>query len=165
MEELEEYEVEQRDETFVIKNDEDASFATRKLRDLVSRQMANQAVADKEIKRLESWLQAVNSALDFRVNYYRGLLIDYMRREREKGRKSINLPYGTVKSQKNPDKVELDDEFTEWAVVNAKHLLKFADAPPPKPVLKAVKEAIESGEQIEHAKIVEGGVSFSVEVK
>lgn len=165
MEELETYEVEQRDEAFVIKNDEDASFATRKLRDLIGQQLNNQAVADKEIKRLEAWLQQVNGALDFRVNYFRGLLIDYMRSEREKGRKSVNLPYGTIKSRVNPDKVELDDEFTQWAITERPELLSTPPTPAPKPILAEVKKLLQSGVSLPHAKIVEGGVSYSVEVK
>lgn len=164
-EELAEYEVEPQEEKFIVDSDERAAYAMRKLKAIVDRQLSNQRVADKEIERCEAWLRSVNGSLEYSANIYRQLLMDYIRREREAGRKSIPLPHGTLKSNARPATVEVDDEFVDWAQVNARHLLKFPDAPPPKPVLKAVKEALEKGEQIEHAKIVEGGVGFTIEVK
>lgn len=163
MEELEIYQPAEKLQ-FRIEDDARATWAMKQLREKVRKIQENEAIAKQEREAIDSWLEAVNGSLASDADYFRGLLVDYMRRERE-NRKSIKLPWGTLKSQKAPDKVELDDEFTEWAKVNAKDLLVFPEAPPPKPVLSAVKKALEAGKPIEHAKIVEGVVSYSVEVK
>lgn len=163
MEELAEYEVEGFKEPFAVNSDEEAAWAMRQLKELVGRQLSNQSVADKERGRIDEWLSKANGTLQHRVDYFRGLLIDYMRKERDK-RKSISTPYGVVKSSAVPLKYEPDGEFIDWAKVNARHLLRFKDAPPPEPDKAAIKAAIKKGEPIEHVEVVEGGVNFSVEL-
>ena len=165
MEEIETYDAEAYQEGFTVQNDEQASWATRKLRAIVERQMSNQAVADKELQRVEAWLKEENGRLDRQANYFRELLIDYMRRERENGRKSISLPYGTIKSRVNPDKVEIDDEFTQWAIKERPELLTVPPTPAPKPIVAEVKKLLQAGETLPHVQLIEGGVSFSIEVK
>lgn len=162
-EELAEYEVEGFEAPFQVNNDEDAAWAMRKLKEVVSQQLVNQGVADKEKGRIDDWLNKVNGSLQSRVDYFRSLLIDYMRKERGK-RKSISLPCGVVKSTKGQPKYEPDDEFTAWALVNARHLLRFKDAPPPEPDKTAIKTAIKAGEKIEHIEVLEAGVNYSVEL-
>lgn len=165
MEELEQYEIDEQNEPFTITDDAKASWAMRKLQSIVTQQLANQAIADREILRCESWVASVNGKLQNQADHFRGLLYDYMRRQRENGRKSIDLPYGTIKSTARQPKVETDDEFVAWALKHAKDLLTFPPAPSPKPNLNEIKSRVKSGEKIEHVSVVEGGVSYSIEVK
>lgn len=141
---------------FRVENDSQATWAIKKLRERVLKIRENERIAKEQLDAVADWLKDVNESLAREASYFEGLLTDYQRRERE-NRKSIKLPWGTIKSRQS-SRVEVDDEFIEWALQEGRDdLLSYA---PPKPNIAAIKEAGE----LPYVKSVES-VSFSVEVK
>ena len=150
---------EQQDERFVVDNDEKAAWAMRKLHELHTQMRANERVYDQEKKNIDDWLQEVNGTLVNKGEYFRGLLLEYQARERDK-RKTIKLPHGTLKSR-STERIEIDDEFVDWAACDRDDLIVYQQ---PKPNMNEIKRLLKAGESIPHCQLVES-VSFSLEVK
>jgi len=157
---IEEYETETFNEPFQIENDEQANWAMRKYAGIVKQMRTNNDLAQKEHARIDAWLESVTTPLSRQAEYFFGLMQSYMQRERDR-RKSIRLIDGTIKSRVTPNKVEIDDEFIDWAAGERDDLIVYQ---PPKPNMLELRRLLQAGEQIPHTKLVEGGVSFSIEV-
>lgn len=159
-EELDSYEVEEHREPFVVDSDEKAAWAMRKFAESMFKIKENMAIVEKERVRWVAWLDSVNCKLSKDAYYFEGLLIDYMRREREANdRKSIKLPHGTVKSVATQEKIVPLDGFVEWAHQNNRDdLLTF---PLPRPNIQAIKTA---GIANEFVEVVPAEISYSVKV-
>lgn len=141
---------------FRVENDSQATWAIKKYRERVLKMRENERIAKEQLDAVADWLKDVNESLAREASYFEGLLTDYQRRERE-NRKSIKLPWGTIRSRQS-SRVEVDDEFIEWALQEGRDdLLSYAA---PKPNIAAIKEAGE----LPYVNVVES-VSFSVEVK
>ena len=159
-EELENYEIEEHRESFIVDSDDKAAWAMRKYAWLIRKIRENEAIVEKEKLRLQAWLFEVSSPLCKNAAYFEDLLLDYMRREREANdRKSIKLPHGTIKSVSTQEKIIPLDGFVDWAQKNNRDdLLTF---PAPKPNAQAIKQAGISNEFVE---VVPAYVSYSVKV-
>lgn len=159
-EELDEYEIEEHREPFVVDSDEKAAWAMRKLAEAVHKIEENNAIVAKEKLRLQCWLDCVNTRLTNNAAYFDSVLIDYMRRERQASdRKSIKLPHGTVKSVATQEKIIVLDGFVEWAQANNRDdLLTF---PLPRPNVSAIKTA---GITNEFVEVVPSEINYSVKV-
>ena len=72
------------------------------------------------------------------------------------GKTKIESGRNKISISKNPESVDFDDKkkFVEWAQSNCQYdyLLKFSE---PTPILTHIKEAIKSGENIRHAKLIQ----------
>lgn len=157
---IDEFETDTFSAPFRIDNDEQANWAMRKYAGIVRQMKANDALAEKEHQRIDAWLESVSSPLRCKAEYFFVLLHSYMQRERDK-RKTIKLINGSVKSRVTPDRVEVDEQFVDWAAGERDELVVYQQ---PKPNLTELKRLLKAGEQIPHAKLLEGGVSISVEV-
>lgn len=151
MEELEEYKTE-----FRVDDDSQATWAMKKLREKVLKIRENERIAKEQLDAVAQWLEEVNGTLQSEAAFFDGHLKDYMRRERDK-RKSIKLPWGTIKSTAST-RIEVEPEFIAWAQENERDdLLRFY---PPEPNKTAIAEA----GPLPHVSVLET-VSFSVKVK
>lgn len=142
--------------TFRVEDDSQATWAMKKLRERIIKIRENERIAKEQLDAVTDWLKDVNGTLGKECAYFEDLLTDYGRRERE-NRKSIKLPWGTIKSRAST-RVEVDPEFVDWAQRNNRDdLLTF---PAPRPNIAAIKEE----QNLEHVEVVET-VSYSVEIK
>lgn len=154
------FDVEERQLPFRIEDDSSANWAMRKYAALVQKIRENERIANAELERIAKWLEAENSKLASDASFFEEHLKDYGRRQRnEKDRKSIKLPYGAIKSRQTQPRIEVDEAvFIPWAQQNQRDdLLSYA---PPKPN----KTALKAEADIPGVVVVEGSVSFSVEV-
>jgi hypothetical protein len=119
-------------EHFKITDDNAASWAMRKLRTLRERQAEIDTVARDEIARIEKWHLAASGALVADTNFFTAILTHYAQQQRnELDRKSVSLPYGTIKSRAGTSRVEVSDVdgFLAWARVNAPALVRTREEP------------------------------------
>lgn len=125
---VDEFEVEQEParEPFIIDDDSKADWAMRKLASIRRKQNENQAIFDREVKRVMEWLQKVNTALEKDAEWFESNLRPYALKERYKDRKSIVLPHGTIKTVAGRVRFDIEDEskFIEWAEKNAPELVR-----------------------------------------
>ena len=114
-------------EGFVVDNDQKADWAIRKLAVIRRKQAENKAIYDAEVVRITEWLSTVNSALDRDALYFEAVLTPYALLQRSEGRKTVNLPHGTLKTTAGQPHIEFNDEskFIEWAKVNDPALLRI----------------------------------------
>jgi hypothetical protein len=165
VESLSNYEIQEQPEpeAFRVDDDAKATWAMRRLKHIVDQMHVNEGIAEAEMTRISSWLESVNRTLQNEAKLFEDMLIAYAMSEREKDRKSISTPYGVIRSAIKPPKVELDPEaFLSWAKrENRDDLLIHRE---PEPSRTAIKEAIEAGEKIEGAVLLEGNVSYSIKV-
>ena len=166
MESLSNYEIEEQPEpeAFRVDDDAKATWAMRRLKHIVDQMHVNEDIAESEMTRINSWLETVNRPLQRNAAYFEQQLVDYARRVREEqDRKSVSTPYGTVKSRSTPAKVELDmAEFLAWAKDQCRDDLLIEQEP--KPNKTEIKKAIEAGQDIGGAVLLDGSVSYSIEV-
>jgi len=164
-------------ERFEITDDAQAAWAMRKLLSLRSKMAENEAIADAERTRIDAWLHYANHKFESDVAYFESLLTVYAQRQREtEDRKSVETPYGSVKSRATQDKFKVVDEeaFFKWAESALPEAINVKRTP----ALAALKKAatVESTDTLgmvavmEHGEIVPGvavepgGVNYSVEV-
>jgi len=158
---------EERDERFVVDNDEKANWAMRRLRSIRKKQDENKAIYDSEISRLQNWLEKVNTDLNRNAEYFEAILRPYALQERLNDRKSIVLPHGTIKTVQGRQKVEVGDEkeFIAWAKVNDSALIRVKEEIDKKALnaLKVQDGMVIStqGEILPNVSIVEPEVSVS----
>lgn len=170
------YDAEDR-ERFEITDDAQAAWAMRKLLSFRQKMSENEAIAESEIQRINEWLHRVNRRFDDDVAYFEAILTVYARRQRDtEGRKTIDTPYGSVKSRATQAKFKVtdEDEFFAWAEVNLPDVIQIKRSPS----LTALKSAAtvehtdtlglvamtEDGEIIPGVAVEEGGVNYTVEV-
>lgn len=111
------YEAEDR-ERFRIQNDEQAAWAVRKLGQFRARQDEAKQVAANEQERISEWLDRQLSRDADDIAYFTALLTQYALSERDQSnRKSIDTPYGVVKTRAGQPKFVVDDHdaFLEYA--------------------------------------------------
>lgn len=104
-------------ERFKIEGDKQAAWAMRKLLALREKAAENEAIADAERTRIDLWLESVNGKFESDIGYFTGILIEYATSQRaEAERKTIETPYGSVKSRiGQPKYVYEQAELIEWA--------------------------------------------------
>ena len=119
-------------ESFVVKDDAEAAWAMRKLLSLKSKMSENEDIAKAEQERIENWLLRVNGRFETDVSYFEAILTQYARTQRQNdGRKTIDTPYGTIKSRATQSKFKVDDieVFLQWASINAPELVNIKTSP------------------------------------
>ena len=111
------YENEERRERFRVENDSQATWAMKKLREVVKKRDEQLDIACQEMAILQRWMDEVKTRHSYQVQYFEGLLGDYARRQREEGVKTVTTPYGKVATRMSEFKVNCGnpDEFFKWA--------------------------------------------------
>jgi len=160
-------------ERFTITDDQQATWAMRKLMSLRKRQAEIDALARVEIERIESWHLHASGGLIADTNYFTGVLVEYARAERETNdRKSISLPYGMVKSRAGSRHVEVSDvaAFTQWAQANSPTLLRVRVEPDKAAIKASLKDEgtagvidTTTGEIVPGVTIVQSQTTYTVE--
>lgn len=105
------------DDRFVVDDDRKAAWAVRKLAMYQSRVADARAVATAERERIDRWLVVQEERHASDIAYFTGLLTQYALAQRDQGRKSIDTPYGVVKTRAGQPKFVVDDHhaFLEYA--------------------------------------------------
>lgn len=169
------YEAEERDR-FIIENDEQAAWAMRKLLSYSMKADENAAIADAEHQRIDAWLTRQNAKFESDILYFRGLLIHYAERQRLlEQRKSVETPYGAVKSRQGQPKWVIDEaEFLPWAKDNHPEFVRVKEEAD----LAAMKKSLEvadtdsfgpvaiddAGQIIPGVSIAAATVNYTIEV-
>lgn len=165
------------DEAFTIQDDAQAAWAMRKALAAQIRIDANNRIAEAERGRIDTWQASVNARSNRDLAYFQGLLIRYASEQRVvEGRKTIDTPYGVVKSRQGTATISVSDpdEFIAWARQGHENLLNVKVTPALRE-LKAFAE-IEStptlgviaiskdGEVIPGVQVDPGSITYTVEV-
>ena len=163
-------------ESFRIKDDAEAIWAMRKAKHFRDQIAANCNLAALERTRIDEWEERVNTRLGAEFDYFQAILIRYGREQRDsEGRKSIDTPFGVVKSRQGQPKWEVDDEeFIAWARENSPDLVRVKE----EPALAEMKKRFEvadtatlgvvavaaDGQIVPGIRVTPVGISYSVEV-
>lgn len=119
-------------ENFHIADDAQAAWAMRKLLAFKKKIVENENAANAEYQRIDEWLNRVNSRFANDIEYFEAILMQYARVQRQsEGRKTIDTPYGVVKSRATQSKFKVEDpeEFIRWASINAPQLVNIKTTP------------------------------------
>ncbi len=116
--------------------------------------------ADDEARIIKEWVIAHNSKLQEKVDYLKLKLEAFIR---EIGKKTIDLPHGTLKIRKMPDKVEIADMDTFLQNANSEVVTIVPETI--KPDLSKIKTYIRnSGRPLPGVIIVEGLEQFKLTI-
>lgn len=117
--------------------------------------------ASVEIEIINRWLEEKNASLKNRIQYYEGLLENYMRHN---NLKTLDLPNGILKVRKNPDKIEITN--IEAFLRNARPELIRIIPEEIKPDLNKIKSFIKAtGEIPAGVTFIEGTEQFTYKLK
>lgn len=136
-------------DTFRIDTPEQAAWVMRKYRRLAQRMEGNKRLAEAEHARIDAWLERVNMSLEGQMDFFEGHLQSYAMQERASGRKSVDLPDGTIKTRQSGARIAYDkDTFVQWALEMDRHdLLRTTYAPDAKAVDAAI--VVDNGKVID----------------
>lgn len=97
-------------ETFEIKDDKEANWALRKIKQYKEQQKENIALAESETSKIEAWLQAVNGDAQGSIDYFQGLLAKYAmsKRKVDPEFKSTKLPNGAIRFRRQQPAFKYD---------------------------------------------------------
>lgn len=117
--------------------------------------------AEREIQLINNWVLMKNTRLKERVDFIRLKLEKFIR---EEGQKTIDLPHGTLKLHKKPDKVEISDMAAFLAGAKAEMLNVIPEQV--KPDLTKIKASIKKyGVIPEGVSFIEGKEELSLKLK
>lgn len=131
------------DEAWSISDSGSADWALRKLERVRSQIAGVNSDAGRQIRAvteaiapylepIESWRDRQVEQLAKEASHWEALLIGYHRAQLAEDPKAISIvrPHGTLKSRKNPDKWDFDDEaFMAWAREYAPELIRTKEEP------------------------------------
>lgn len=100
------------DESFEIKDEQQANWALRKIKQHQEQKEKNTEIAVEEITKIEEWLKTVNDSAQDSIDYFQGLLGKYAMEQRESNPdfKSMKLPNGNIGFRKQQPKWNYDDK-------------------------------------------------------
>ena len=116
--------------------------------------------AEKECEIIKNWALAKNNQLNEKVKFLEMKLEAFIR---EEGKKTIDLPNGTLKFHKKQDKVEVED--LELFLKNARAELITIVPEQIKPNLTKIKSYIGKRPVPEGVKVIEGKEEFAYKIK
>lgn len=171
--EIEEVETIER-EGFKIEDKEQAAWALRKIKAFKTQIEETNNLADLEMQRIKRWQESENKSADDSIAYFEGLLLEYMVKEREKDpkTKSVKLPYGTMRFKKQqPEYIRDEPKLIDWAKASERQdLVKVKESFDWSSLKKGIAVVAgnvvdkDTGEVIEHVKVVEREDEFEVVV-
>ncbi|WP_049773828.1 host-nuclease inhibitor Gam family protein [Halanaerobium hydrogeniformans] len=132
---LETNEQQEKNEGFVVDNDNKAIWCLRKIRHFKSKQQKNKELAqkqieeiEKEIRKVEEWLEGENSKLDNSIEFMKTKLFAYAQTLKEDNPelKTHKLPFGQLQFRKKRPKWKYDnDKLLEFAEKSLKDTVKI----------------------------------------
>lgn len=121
----------------------------------------NFSEAEKEVQIINEWALKRNSIIQEKANLLRLKLENYIRQE---GKKTIELPHGTLKIRKMPDKVEITDMELFLSKANSQMVNVIPESV--KPDLTKIKSFIKMTTKIpEGVTLVEGKEEFKLSLR
>ncbi len=164
----------QVNEGYKIEDDSNANWALRKIKQHQQQIQNNNALAQAEIEKIESWEQQENDKVQQSIDYFQGLLAQYAMKKREEDPKfkSQKLPHGNIGFRKKPAKWNYDDN-TLLETLKSNNMTDFINVTE-KPNKSTIKKAFqvvngkvvnpETGEYIDGITVEEQGKDFTVKV-
>lgn len=111
---------------------------------LIKNNSAESKALREEAGNLYKRATAKDKSNDFLLNY---LLCNM----KVIGKTCIETSRNKIQIRKNPESVEIDNDFISWAQANADYFLNYKE---PTPNKKAIKEALKSGENLVYARLI-----------
>ncbi|MDR3665579.1 MAG: host-nuclease inhibitor Gam family protein [Ignavibacteriaceae bacterium] len=121
---------------------------------------SNFSEAEKEIQHINSWVLQRNMLLDERCKMLERKLESFIR---ERQVKTIELPNGTLKMHKKPDKIEIEN--LELFLKHARPEVLTIIPEQVKPDLSKLKAFIKTRPVPAGIKIIEGSVEFTYKIR
>ena len=116
-------------EKLKIKSTEQANWAFRKLRAINTKAREIKDIGAAEKARIEEWEKKELAILENSTEFFEGLLVEYLIRQKEVDPKfKISTPYGKVSSRKQQPKWNYEDEkVLEWLKANDTELIRIKE--------------------------------------
>lgn len=104
-------ELQQEHKGFKVTDLESANWCFRKLRAIELQKTEFNLLAQKEIERIENWLNGELNKLEGQESFFNGLLTEYALEQRKENPKfKLSSPYGKVSFRKQQPKWNYEDE-------------------------------------------------------
>jgi len=121
----------------------------------------NFSEAEKEVQIINEWALKRNSVVQEKANLIKLKLESYIRQE---GKKTIELPHGTLKIRKMPDKVEITDMELFLSKANSQMVNVIPESV--KPDLTKIKSFIKMTTKIpDGVTLIEGKEEFKLSLR
>ena len=116
-------------EEFKVESIEQANWAFRKLRAINTKAREIKDIGAAEKARIEEWEKKELAILENSTEFFEGLLVEYLIRQKEVDPKfKISTPYGKVSSRKQQPKWNYEDEkVLEWLKANDTELIRIKE--------------------------------------
>ncbi|MCT4593145.1 MAG: host-nuclease inhibitor Gam family protein [Anaeromicrobium sp.] len=151
-------------EGFRVEDKGQVEWCLRKVQALQAEIKDNNTLADQEIMRINKWREDENKKAEDSINFFKGLLEEYMRSvnaEDEKVR-SMKLPHGIIRLKKQQPEFKFHEEKTiAWLKENYPDKIKIVEKFSKTDVKKIVKD---TGEVFDGLEIVQRDYKFEMEV-
>lgn len=96
---------------YEVKNIDDVNGTFRKIKAFMDKKFELEELAQKEIERVQNWLENEVKQINERIEFYNGRLTEYAVIQREQDPKfKCSTPYGKVSFRKQQPKWEYDDD-------------------------------------------------------
>lgn len=161
-------------EAFTVKDDQQANWALRKIKQFQDQKENNNALAVAEIDKIEAWNKVENDKAQQSIDYFQGLLAYYAQSKRDQDPKfkKLDLPNGKIKFTKQQPKYNYADEMLLNYLKKAERtdLIKIKESPDKATIKKTFTIQddrlidTETGEVVEGVAIEHREDKFSVEV-
>ena len=143
-----------------IKEKQEMNDLLRKIKKLEDEKAEEQELAKAEKHRIEKWLEERERSIDYKLDYYNAILENYLR---EQGKKSVKLPFGTIRYRKRPEKFKYDyEKVIDYLKKHYPEEVKTVEKFDKNSVKKLVKE---HGEIPEGVEIEEQEAKFEVKTE
>ncbi|MCX6170165.1 MAG: host-nuclease inhibitor Gam family protein [Ignavibacteriales bacterium] len=116
--------------------------------------------AEKEIELINRFILSKNSTIQNKVDWLEKKLEAYIR---EKGEKTLEMPHGTLKMHKKPDRIEIAD--LDLFLKHAKKEMLSVIPEQIKPDLTKIKSFMKTNFPPKGVKIIEGETEFSYKLR
>ena len=133
-------------ERFRVRNDSQATWAMKKLREVLKKQEEQLAIAKNEIAIMERWMESVRNKHSYAIQYFENVLGDYARTQREEGVKTVSTPYGKAATRLSEFKLNCANpvEFLNWARASLPEIIRTKE----EMNVSAIKELVKEGKLI-----------------
>lgn len=162
-------------ESFIVKDDQEANWALRKIKSMNDQIERNNTLAQAEIDKIEHWNQSENKKHQDSIDYFQSLLAQYaaVKRENDPKFKTLKLPNGAFSFRKRQPKWNYEEDIVVKALedANLTDFIRVKKFPSKADIKKAFEVSgghvvnPDSGEIIEGITIEEQPEIFNVAVE
>ena len=168
---------EEEQERFKVTDDDRACWALQKIKELEDQVEEKEALAQRQIDQVNSWLDKETSSLEKQINNFNNMLFEYAQKLREEDptMKTHSLPFGKLQFRKRRPKWQYEDELLDTVKEKIPDAVRVKEDVDKRTLKKIVKDSgnykilddgrvvnTETGEFVEGLKVVDRGESFKV---